>query len=206
MCLALVKLPEAVLPIENIKAGWISNPDGGGFAYNKKGKIQVVKGLMTLKEFGIAYDKAAKANPAATFLVHFRIRTQGDRNEANTHPFEYNNMAMIHNGTIDGTGAKYGEGMSDTALFVAKFKDDLTLENLSKYKDELEQALSYNKLGFLHGDGKHFILNETVGTWDKGVWYSNSTYKPRSYYSPTADMLEDDDSDSLEAYYRGMEQ
>lgn len=192
MCLAIVKLPDANIPVESLRSGWIGNPDGAGFAYANKGKIKVVKGLMTLKEFYVAYDAAIKKHPKAPFLVHFRIRSMGDKSADNTHPYEFNNTALIHNGTIDGTGAVYNTGESDTRKFVERYKEGLTIANVRKYKEDFDKALSFNKVALLDGTGQHVIINENSGNWQNGVWYSNYSYRSSS----SRFRSDDDEGDS----------
>ena len=194
MCIALVKLPDANVSEDNLRACWQSNPDGAGFAYIKDGKVTIEKGFMTLKPFMEALNVALEANKESTFLIHFRIRSMGDKSADNTHPFEFEHGCMIHNGTMDGTGAKWGDGPSDTALFVKKFEEKLTYPVLEKNKEDIEKAIGSNKLAFLFHDGTHFIVNAAVGNWDNGVWYSNYSYRPRLSTSTTA--MEDYTSDN----------
>ena len=189
MCLAIVKNPTARVPVEHLKAGWIANPDGGGFAYPDNGKIKVVNGLMTLKDFHAAFDTAIKAHPDAPFLIHFRIRSMGDKSPENTHPYENNKQALIHNGTIDGTGAVYNTGDSDTKLFVGRYKDSLTVANVRKHKVDFDKAMSFNKVAILDGAGASVIINETAGNWVNGVWYSNHTYIPRKAYAGSHEQM-----------------
>ena len=177
MCLAIFQPAAVTVPETALRAGWCSNSDGAGFAYLRKGKVKVQKGYMSLKDFMEAYSDAAGKNKDSPFLIHFRIRSQGDKSSANTHPFELPTGAVIHNGTLDGTGATWGVGESDTAKFVSKFKDILNFDFLSAKKKEMEDAVSYNKMAFLFNDGRHVILNESKGHWDGGVWYSNGSYK-----------------------------
>lgn len=178
MCLAILRTSGATIPEDAIRQGWISNSDGGGFAYVKNNKVQVSKGFMKLVDFLEAYNKAVKENHSSPFLIHFRIRSQGDTSPDNTHPFVIPTGAMIHNGTIDGTGAHYGKGPSDTKLFVDKFKDSLNYDFLNENKPALNTVLRFNKLVFLFNDSKHLILNESLGKWNQGVWYSNNSYIP----------------------------
>ena len=177
MCLAIFKPAKVSIPPGNLDRGWQKNPDGAGFAYVHKGKIHIVKGLMTLKEFRAAYDAASKKFKDSPFLIHFRVRSQGDKNAENTHPFMYKHGAMIHNGNIDGTGAVFGTGKSDTALFMEKFGDNLDYETLKDNKEDFDKALQWNKLVFLYPDKKHIIVNEKSGNWDNDVWYSTHAYK-----------------------------
>lgn len=178
MCLAIFAPVGVEVPTPSIRNGWVRNSDGGGFAYVKKGKVQIVKGLMNLTDFGKAYDEAFKKYGAKSpFLLHFRIRSMGARDETNTHPFSLKNGALIHNGTLDGTGAQYGNGRSDTSLFVERYQDFLTEENMRANKEAIGKAVGYNKFAALFGTGGHVIINEDKGQWKDKVWYSNFTYQ-----------------------------
>jgi hypothetical protein len=46
-------------------------------------------------------------------------------------------------------------------------------------KHLIEERIGYSKLIFLDRHGKHEIFNEDKGLWDEGIWYSNSSYKPK---------------------------
>jgi hypothetical protein len=177
MCLAIFKPAGVELPDQSIRNGWISNPDGGGYALAKEGKLIVRKNFGKLAEFIEAYKKDAKDNPDSPFIVHFRIRSMGDKGLDNTHPFEFEHGALIHNGTISGTGAHTSNGPSDTKVFTDRFGKYLDYESVAKYKSDLDAALDWNKMVILYPDGRHHILNQAKGTEEGGVWYSNTTYK-----------------------------
>lgn len=177
MCLAIYKPAKLKLSESCITNGWLRNPDGAGFAYIERGKVKIDKGYMTLKEFQAAYAAAAKKYSKSPFLVHFRIRTQGDRSTENTHPFALPTGALIHNGSLTGTGSKYDQGPSDTSLYVEKYKDYLTYEFVEKHKAEWDTILSYNKLAMLFDDGRHQIINERDGLWKDDIWFSNNTFQ-----------------------------
>ncbi|UFK09564.1 hypothetical protein [Xanthomonas phage DES1] len=179
MCIALVKPAGVEISDETLRTCWDSNSHGAGFAYIKKGKVQIVKGLMKFADFLAAYKKLAATYKASPFLIHFRIRSAGDHNEDNTHPFQLNAGALIHNGTIHGTGASYQKGPSDTAIFVEKFKDHLNYETVVKVKDKLGKAIDYNKLAMLFDNGNYVIINEEKGMWDGGTWFSNGGFRSR---------------------------
>lgn len=183
MCLAIFKSAGAVLPEESIRNGWINNSDGGGYAFIHKGKIVVRKGFMTLKEFLASYAIDSKKYKKSPFVVHFRIRSMGDRGPENTHPYPIASGVLIHNGTLDGTGARFDQGDSDTAKFCKMFGSQMTSEWVANNKDKFELAVSYNKLVLLYENGEHFIINEAAGNWHEGVWYSNFTWQPRPTYT-----------------------
>lgn len=180
MCIAIFKPAGIEVPVDHLKKGWVHNSDGGGFAFVNEGKINIVKGLMNWKDWLETYQEAEFMFPDSPFLIHFRIRSMGDRDEANTHPYELPDGmgALIHNGTLRGTGAEYGTGPSDTALFTKKYGKALTFDIVEKEKMVLESAIEYNKIAILYADGRHQILNESLGMEMNGVWYSNDTFLP----------------------------
>lgn len=177
MCLAVLKPAKLVLPMDHFRNGWKANPDGGGYGFiDKDGNPVMRKGFMKLKAMEEAYEKDAEENNDSPFVVHFRIRTMGDKDEANTHPFPIENGMLIHNGSITGTAATYGNGKSDTALFAEAFAKDLTYDFVYKHKTELNTSLDWNKIVLLYKDKRYLIINEASGHWDRDIWYSNKTY------------------------------
>lgn len=168
--------------VQNLKlyAGWTRNKDGAGFAYVDNGKVVISKGYMTYNAFEKAYSAAyAQFGETSAFLVHMRIRSAGDLNAANTHPFPVAGGALIHNGTLfQPTGDKIGpsnDRWSDTRGFASELHDKLTLENARLAKESLEKLIgNYNKIAMLYDSGDYVILNETGGEWVEDIWYSNS--------------------------------
>lgn len=178
MCLAIYKLAGVDVPELRLKAGWQGNSHGAGFCYIKKGRVEIEKGFMKLKDFEDAYAAAVKKNKKSPFLIHFRITSMGHSGADNTHPFLFQHGALIHNGTIMGTGATSGVGPSDTAKFADKYGPKLSYLNVETHKKEFDEALGYNKVAILYRDGRHQILNEDGGVWLDGVWYSNKHFLP----------------------------
>lgn len=178
MCLAIVQPVGSFIPIPHLQQGWVHNPDGAGYAFTRDGKVVVKKGYGKLKTFMEDYHKDVRDNEESAFLVHFRIRTYGDKGDGNTHPFIIPNGAMIHNGSFTGTGAKGNEGASDTAAFANKFGQHLSYDFVYNKAKQLGDAISsYNKLALLYNDNRYVIVNEDQGVWDDKVWYSNGSYK-----------------------------
>lgn len=176
MCLAVFKPAKLGISEEYLRNAWQGNSDGAGFAFVRSNKVVIEKGFMGVKDFLAAYDAAYKANKRSPFLIHFRIRTQGDKSQDNTHPFPIKNGALIHNGGLDGTGAAYHVGKSDTCLFAERLADKLSYDAVSARVKELSDAVGYNKLAMLYDNGKHVILNEGAGHWHNDVWFSNHSY------------------------------
>lgn len=163
------------------KRCWLSNPDGGGYAYVNNGEVIIDKGYMKLKPFEIAFFNAREAYPDSRFLLHFRIASKGTVDADNCHPFFIHNgkSAIIHNGTITDLGS-YNSGKSDTAILA---------EMLGKlpemwYKDKLyckllDTAISgYNKFAILTKENKVFLLHKYGFEHEKGIYFSNKDYMP----------------------------
>ena len=184
MCIAIVIPKGVTVNRDYLHNGWCGNSDGGGFAYVRKGKVKIVKSLMKWKTWEDAYYTAREANPDSPFLVHFRIRSAGSNTADNTHPYALKTGAVIHNGTLTGSGADWYRGPNDTAKFVEKFGEHLTYDNVLSKKLAMEAAIGYNKLAFLFNNGKFVIVNEDAGHWDAGVWYSNASFRTNIVVGP----------------------
>ena len=134
---------------------------------------------MTFDEFYDAY-KPHKDKAAA---IHFRITTHGDTDAENTHPFQVGtNLAFIHNGIISRVDRKQDLTRSDTYHFNTKYlsqfyRRDSRFIFKDHFKDLIKEYIGHSKLVFLNNKGHHTIVNEQMGHWDEGVWYSNNSYK-----------------------------
>ena len=90
MCIAIYSLKGTDIPREDIlKTCFLNNPDGAGFAFNKGGKVHIVKGFMDYKGFISAFKKydAEFGFKQRGVLIHFRIATHGGVNVGCCHPF-----------------------------------------------------------------------------------------------------------------------
>lgn len=175
MCLAILQPAGKLTKFEALQEAFWSNPDGAGFAYvdPEIKKVKVIKGLMTFKDFIDAFNKHSEHHKTSPFLIHFRIGTSGTKDEANTHPFNIKQGALIHNGVMFST---VGE-RSDTRVLAETYANRFTYENVEANKDKLNKAVRGNKFCMLYDDGRYQIINERLGDWDEGIWYSNNSYK-----------------------------
>jgi len=187
MCIAIAQ-PKGTdtLSIDQLERGWTANPDGGGYAYiNEYNDIVVVKD-MDMDSFILQYVEAHGTYGAdSPFIIHMRIATHGSVTLANCHPFTApivgdGDMVFMHNGIIDKvTKDIEGTDLTDTeglGVFVLSDLHDEWLDNehLVSY---IEDFIDYSKLVFLTTapglDKELYILNESNGTWDSKIWYSN---------------------------------
>lgn len=178
MCIAIYKPKGISISKETLQQCFKSNSDGAGFMYAHKKELHMQKGFFTFDEFWEEYAKHQEKQA----VIHFRIKTHGPINEENCHPFLINNaLGFVHNGVISGFGI---QDKSDTNHFNEEILQPLVSKwgNLSLFqpamKQLIESRIGYSKLIFLDRHGNYDIFNEDKGTWDKGVWYSNNSYKP----------------------------
>ena len=178
MCLLINQTNNTPIKKEYLENADISNPDGMGFAYANGGKIHIEK-FREFEPFYISYVKAVKKfGNVSNFIVHFRYSTHGVNNGIfNVHPFRINErLAFAHNGILD---VKNHNKKSDTRVFndtiLRKLKSNFL--NSNAVCSLIEGFIGSDKLVFLNAKGKTKVLNEEMGHWDGGVWYSNTSYK-----------------------------
>ena len=148
--------------------------------YAEDGKLHVEKGFFTFASFLQAY----KPHKGKKCVLHFRIKTHGDVNVENSHPFNISdNLAFVHNGIITGVVEK-DKTKSDTWHFNESILKPMYRDNQGFIKRAYNQTLisdfiGSSKLIFMNNKGHATIINSDKGKWDDGVWYSNDSYKPR---------------------------
>lgn len=186
MCIAIYKAAGKIISKETLEQCFKSNPDGTGYMYNKDNKLHIKKGFFGFEDFYSEYEKDQNEQ----CVIHFRIKTHGEINTENCHPFQVTtNLGFIHNGIIGGYGTKEH---SDTY----KFNEEILKPLVTTFgkqaiwkvfvKSLIEGVIGWSKLVFLDNQGRFTIYNAHKGEWDDGVWYSNSSYKPPkiTHYPP----------------------
>ena len=186
MCIAIVKTSGAKIPDEYLEESFDNNRDGAGIAYAHNGKLYVCKGIFDKKKFIETVRKAEKVAEGA-MLIHCRIGTHGLKDKNNCHPHIISNKCvLIHNGILN-IDIPEDSNESDTIWFIKKYLKPLSRDFM---KDDaicelIEMAIrSGNKFALLNNKGEYRILNEQAGHWEKGVWYSNYSYKPPVRLTP----------------------
>ena len=179
MCIAIVKPMGKTISKDVLQTCATNNPDGMGFAYVKDNVIYIEKYLKDFEKFYESYSKVEATSP---MLIHFRIATHGGVTLENCHPFKMNKkMVLIHNGIISGYGDK--EKKSDTRDFIDRVLSKISWKMWKNpaFIELLGSAIGYSKFGVMDTSGELYIVNETKGEWVDGVWYSNSSYKAKTY-------------------------
>ncbi|MDO4364128.1 MAG: hypothetical protein Q4C99_06340, partial [Clostridia bacterium] len=193
MCIAIYSLKGTDIPSEDIlKTCFLNNPDGAGFAFNKGGKVHIVKGFMDYKGFIAAFKKydAEFGFKQRGVLIHFRIATHGGVNVGCCHPFPISSnekqlkksktisdYAVIHNGIIFLTADKKSP-LSDTMLFIRDYLTKIGSNRnwfYNKKNTELIYELINSKMAILNGNGD-ITATEGFHKGADGNYYSNCSY------------------------------
>ena len=179
-------------PKETMKTCFDNNPDGAGYMLAVNKKVIIKKGFMTFHHFYSSLKETRKLyGDDVPYVMHFRITTQGGVNKYLTHPYplssemdelkQLNTTAKIgiaHNGIIHLT-SNNSKDYNDTMKFITDYLS-LIIDSPNYYKDEkkmlLITRLCGSKLAILDNLG-HCELIGNGWIEDKGIYYSNSSYK-----------------------------
>ena len=189
MCVAIAQKQGApTLTDEQVMAGWLSNDDGGGYAFiHPDGHIQEYHS-MDFDDFLEKYKKDHQDfGDASPFLVHMRIATHGTVKLENTHPFRYHTQqgetVVIHNGIIHGMSHLTNENTTDTQAFITnvlQYFDDEWMDN-PEIVDMVDYSIGWSKLAILTTsplvENNLYIINENAkeAYWYNDSWFSNSS-------------------------------
>jgi len=182
MCL-LTFAHEGVTPdLDALKTGAENNPDGFGFAIHAGSHIVKCSGLdfdQVIEEF--IKQRAIHSGP---MLFHSRITTHGGTSKANCHPFQIGRdrlSVLAHNGMLPIAEDK---GRSDTRILAEDLLPSyggVSALNGKKFRKKLSKFAEGSKLVILTANSSSanpfWIINENLGSWSDGVWWSNSSYK-----------------------------
>lgn len=162
----------------------ISNPDGFGFAIHAG--VAIIKDHdMDFEKLWIRWTDLRKSYFNSVAMFHFRIATHGTLDVDNCHPFDVGNtldVVLGHNGILP-LAMPVHEVRSDSKLFAEIILPAMggvcALDNRETFKN-LEEWAFGSKLVILSADPKSlydwYIINESDGYWDYGMWWSNKSY------------------------------
>jgi hypothetical protein len=180
MCLIIASPTGAKPDTELLWNAITDNPDGWGIVAIDEGKLTAWRG------FGMP-DLAERLDAVTgAYCLHFRFATHGAVGLQNCHPFRINKgLYMMHNGILRIPLAD--QTRSDTWNFARHYvKPYLHTHGMNNLIADAEHFIGRgNKLAFMTREGDILIANESAGTWEDGMWFSN-TYSfpaPKAYGS-----------------------
>jgi predicted glutamine amidotransferase len=141
--------------------------------------------MKSVKSFHKVYLSVREKYPTIDIAIHFRISTHGRVNITNCHPFKVNKTTgFIHNGVINNMAVN--PDFSDTYIFNETIMKSLPV-NFAENTAILEllgNYIGFSKLVIISGKISS-IVNEELGVWDAGNWYSNKSYiAPKEVKAP----------------------
>lgn len=199
MCIIVYKpINENVPKRDILQRCFNNNNDGCGYMFNDNNAVVIRKGFNDFNTFYKQLKTDVKKHDlkSKTLVLHFRIATSGGLEKNKTHPFvltnksklinKYNgdaitcDVGVVHNGVLN--DYVYG-GLSDTQNFIKDFLYDVYYSNLKEnIKNKIiKSELNSNKLIILDKTGNAKKYGDFI--YDDGVYYSNSSYKERYYYT-----------------------
>jgi len=177
MCILIHHPKNTVFSSEQIADFYYSNSDGFGAIVKDGATVEVIKSVGTLAEINALYNKEVAGKEA---IIHLRMKTHGEINLANCHPYEViHGLWMAHNGILR-QGYNIDPKMSDTWQFIQTHLRPILSRDPSMIHNHGFQALiedsigASNKFAFMDEQGAVVIINKDAGIVHNDVWYSNT--------------------------------
>jgi glutamine amidotransferase len=184
----LTYLPPNTQPNADALAnGAALNDDGHGFAIVAEGRI-IVEHSMTGWALVEEFARVRACYPDGPALFHSRFATHGTLGLSNCHPFFVGGdecTVVAHNGVLPKkVRPKKGDYRCDTRVAAEDFLPQHAFGSWGTVKGRARLSRwlgGTNKLVILTVDRRYreqsYVLNEKLGVWDEGIWYSNQDYR-----------------------------
>ena len=184
MCLMIEKAANVTFTEPWLRDFYLRNNDGYGFMYSEGGKLHIHKAVSTADGFVAAF----KEREDKAMLIHLRMRTHGDIDLLNCHPYEVLSadeggqmgaLWMMHNGVLS-QGNAADKTKSDTWHYINNVLRPLLLPDPTILRNLMVQKLigsdisSGNRFGFMSSVGDTIIINKHTGVVWNGAWMSNT--------------------------------
>jgi len=185
MCLLITQKANA----PKLSDAWLkdfhaSNADGVGVMYAQKNKLVIQKTIpKNAGDFIQFYREHIEGRGCAW---HLRMRTHGDIDLLNCHPYEVLNKAqhgmdlwLMHNGVLS-TGNKANPKFSDTWHYINNYLKPMLAGNPEFAFHPAFKALigdhigKTNKFVLMDNKGRQAVVNQDAGVYWGNLWLSNT--------------------------------
>jgi len=185
MCLLLTQTKQSpVLSNEWLTDFYNSNSDGVGVIHANNGDLVIRKILPTCAADFISFYHSEIAGRDCAF--HLRMRTHGEIDLANCHPYEVLNRAqhgidlwLMHNGILS-SGNASDPSKSDTWHYINDYIKPMLAANPDfAFHPSFSEIVgdhigSTNKFVLMDNEGRMTVINEGAGVYWAGLWLSNT--------------------------------
>ena len=182
MCLLITAPANGnIISDEWLRDFYTKNSDGFGVMYADDGHLHIRKQLGTPEDFIAMWRETEHVERA----IHLRMRTHGDIDLVNCHPYEIfgeesgNPMWLMHNGILS-TGNKADTTKSDTWHYIRDFlvpmlKDNQDFAFHPAFAEIVGDHISSgNKFVIMDSKGRVAHINKSQGVEWEGMWLSNT--------------------------------
>lgn len=178
MCILIHNTPKSNITEAMFRDFIIRNGDGFGAAYSDGKKVHTIKLLdPTAKELAHVYNQYLKGKDA---IIHLRMRTHGDIDFENCHPYTVSDhLVMAHNGVLS-TGNAWDTSKSDTWHLIDRYLRPMLDKSPDLLFEPAFQRMlggfigSTNRLGFVDAKRGVVVINRHSGITHKDTWFSNT--------------------------------
>lgn len=191
MCILIHHKTDTQFDLAHLQDFYSHNSDGFGAMVKKPDGVKIIKTVGNLDEINELYNNEIKGHEA---VIHFRMKTHGDIDLFNCHPYQITeDLWMAHNGILS-MGNAADVTKSDTWHYIQNYLRPLLMKDQSLIHEPAFQKLieshigSSNKFGFMDSNGKVVIINQSAGVDYFGAWLSNTyawTPSKWGYYAAT---------------------
>lgn len=179
MCQIIVAPAGKKIDMNNLKKAQVHNEDGYGVSWYEDGEVKTHKTM----DFGRFCGIVAGLKKYSK-VVHLRYATVGDVTMGLNHPFEIPTGMLFHNGTISNLKPKYTDKKNSDSKMLAELLDECDYDSILSIEPLITKIVgtTINRVVTMEHDGGITIINENLGMWDEGIWYSNDYHKkPESW-------------------------
>jgi hypothetical protein len=185
MCLLLTQSKSSPILSDQWLSDFYSyNQDGVGVMFAHHGELIIKKIIPnTAQEFIDFYRENIAGRDCA---FHLRMRTHGDIDLLNCHPYEILNRSehgldlwLMHNGVL-ATGNRADITKSDTWHYIQDYLKPMLASNPDfafhpSFKALIEDHIGgSNKFVIMDNEGRQTVINQSSGVYWGGLWLSNT--------------------------------
>lgn len=182
MCLLVTQSKDVVFDDHFLKGVYQHNSDGIGVMYSENNTLHIKRSLPKNESQFISFFR--KEIEGRDCSWHARMRTHGDINFENCHPYkvigsdEGYPLYLAHNGVLH-TGNAKDLRKSDTWHYIQDFLRPMLLKNPEFFMTEafselIGDHIGSNRFVLMDGFGNMVTINKSQGVEYNGAWLSNT--------------------------------